>query len=341
MRRRLNGSPGPGRLSKTATETGVVESILGHRLVRRYPRLKQAVWRAEAGFLGGLWALCRALPPDRASDLGGRLGRLIGPRLHKHRHVLRNLRFVLPEAEDEELRRIALGMWENIGRVIAEFAFLERFAEGELYRRIELVDRGGLEAGRRAGKGIFVGAHLANWYLSLYAFHRAGIDGSVVYSSQRNPYIEAHFEERRTKLPCRFLEVDEAGPHIMRELRAGRSIGLLADQRYHKGEPVPFFGVPAETATIPARLALRFEVPFVPVRIERLGGLRFRITVMPPLAPPRGGDDRTRARALTQQMNACFEQWIRERPEQWLCVKRRFPRDARPARTVPAEVAAL
>ncbi len=310
----------------------MVQSLLAPGLVQAVPGMKAVIWRSEAALLGLFWAVCRRLPPEQASALGGRIARWLGPKLRKQRHVLRNLSFVLPEADPGRLEEVSRGMWDNIGRVVAEFAFLERFQEEGFRHRIEVVDQGGLEAARSRPGALFVGGHLANWYLTLFTFHSAGIEGSVVYSPLRNPYMEARFAERRRHLPVRFLTVAEASRFMLRELRAGRSVGLLCDQRYDRGEWVPFFGVPARTAIVPARIALKLEVPLVPVRIERLGGLRFRITVHAPEAVPSGGGEEERARLLAERINRRFETWIRERPEQWLCVKRRFPKSAVPGR---------
>jgi KDO2-lipid IV(A) lauroyltransferase len=116
----------------------------------------------------------------------------------------------------------------------------------------------------------------------------------------------------------------------MRELAQGGSVGLVVDNRVDEGELVPFFGRPAPTVTTPARLALHFDCPLVPVRVERLAdGARFRITLYAPLRP--GAAARTKAERvldMTRQLNEHFERWIRERPGQWLVVKRRWPRPA-------------
>ena len=101
------------------------------------------------------------------------------------------------------------------------------------------------------------------------------------------------------------------------------------DQRFEAGELVPFFGIAAPTATIPARLALKLRTGLVPTRTERLDGARFRITLYEPIrADPTIADPRLAARRMTEQVNADFERWIRERPGQWICGKRRWPKDA-------------
>lgn len=295
---------------------------------RRRPALREALWRSEAGLAGLVLACCRGLPPDAASGAGERLGRLIGPRTHKHRHVLANLSVAFPDADEAWRERTAREIWGNLGRVLAEFAFLGEFVAGPLWERVELVDRGGLAAvvrGRRPG--IFVGAHLANWELTLGIPKRFGFAMTAVHAEQSNPHLDRLLQRHRQVLPVRFVSVSDAARELPRALARGDSLGLLVDQRFDEGELVPFFGVPAPTAVAPARLAVRSGVPFVPARIERLGGIRFRITVHEPLEPAAGlRDHREAAFELTERLNRLFEDWIRERPGQWLCAKRRWPK---------------
>jgi KDO2-lipid IV(A) lauroyltransferase len=148
---------------------------------------------------------------------------------------------------------------------------------------------------------------------------------TVVHAPRADPRIQGLLERRRAALGCRFLPKEASPLALVRELRAGRSLGLLLDQRHDGGDWVSFFGRPAAVPIAPASIALKLGVPFVPARVERLGGARFRLTVEPPIEPPRSGDPRERARDMMQRLYALFEAWIAERPEEWLCIKRRWP----------------
>jgi KDO2-lipid IV(A) lauroyltransferase len=108
-------------------------------------------------------------------------------------------------------------------------------------------------------------------------------------------------------------------------LRRGTHLTLLADQKMNDGIPVPFFGRPAMTAPALAVLALRFDCDVLPARVERLDGARLRLTVFPPLPLPRNGELHADAAALMDLVNAALEAWVRDRPEQWLWVHRRWP----------------
>jgi KDO2-lipid IV(A) lauroyltransferase len=113
-------------------------------------------------------------------------------------------------------------------------------------------------------------------------------------------------------------------------MKAGETVGLLVDNRYEDGVDIPFFGHDRPTLVSPARLAVRFDVAVVPVRTERLGGANFRITVYNPIViDDEPGDNRVKAKRLMGRVNETFEQWIRERPEDWFCLKRGWPKQLR------------
>jgi KDO2-lipid IV(A) lauroyltransferase len=176
---------------------------------------------------------------------------------------------------------------------------------------------------------IFVAPHQANWNLPAMVGRLGNIPLSVLFRGQRNPRLEAVIRRWRNTMPVGFIDAAEGARPILQELAAGRSVGLQMDHRFEAGEPVRFFGIEAPTATVPARVALKLGTGLVPSRIERLEGARFRITLYEPIrADPAITDPRLAARHMTEQVNAHFERWIRERPEQWVCAKRRWPKDA-------------
>ena len=293
---------------------------------------------AGATLMRMLWQLAAALPPQRASELGAAVLGRVGPRLRKHRMVIDNLRIALPSWSEPEIAALARASWAELGRVVVEFPHLATLLAPGDPRLVELSDATGVLA--RAARGrpaILASGHFANWELLAGAAVREGVPLTVVHAARANPSIEALVAEHRRALGCGFLEQDDSVLAMRRHIRAGRSIGVLLDQRYNAGEPVPFFGRPALTATAPALFAVRFDLPFVPVRAERLGSCRFRITVEPPLRPDHTqGPPRAVAHDLMSRLNDRFAAWIRERPDQWLCIKRRWPKECRrPAEATP------
>ncbi len=293
----------------------------------RVPLARRAAWLIEAAAARIAIAIFGALPLDRASALGGWLARKIGPRAGVSRIARRNLARAFPERSAAEIEAILRAMWDNLGRVVAEYPHLGDFELDGPRRRVEVVGREHVERLRDDGiGGIFVSAHLGNWEIASLGATRNGLPLTHIYRSANNPHVERILRRLRAPIGGRHFPKGAAGAkHLIRALRAGEHLGMLVDQKFNDGIPVPFFGRDAMTAPAAAELALRFRCPIVPARVERLEGARFRVTVHPPLELPDSGDRHADAAEIMRRINALFESWIRERPEQWLWVHRRWP----------------
>jgi KDO2-lipid IV(A) lauroyltransferase len=279
--------------------------------------------------LAGLWRTSAWMTPERASATGQRLLRWLGPRLHKTVHFRRNLALAFPDSSGAEIDRLVREAWGNSGAVLAEYPHLAKLRT-ERTETVVKFDIDAVRDGRR--RAIFVTAHLANWEISAAAAAQSGVPVTVVYTPQENPWVDRMLHRHRRALGCGLVARDDAMRAMIRELSAGRSIGLLVDQRVDTGEPVPFFGIDKLTTVVPARLALRFDCDLVPVRIERLPGARFRVTAHPPVrCDDMALSEHDRALEMTRRINALFEDWIRELPEQWFCSNRRWAKTATPA----------
>ncbi len=309
----------------------MAHSLLFGRIARHwrgFAPVDHTLWALEAGVLHTLYAATGNLAVERASALGARVGAALGPRLRKHRHARANYACAFPERTPAELEALVRAMWTQAGRVLAEFPHVPELAVGRLRERVEIVDGGGLElVCDHPGGVLMVGAHLGNWYMALALARRLGERHLAIFREQTNPYIERLFARWRRRLPVRFAAVGGAGTLLARELRAGRRVGVLLDQRYDGGEPIPFFGRPALTATPPLRLALRLGAPIVPVETRRLEGVHFQVIVHPPLMLEERLPAAAGARVLATRLNRIFEGWIRAAPGQWFCLKRRFPKE--------------
>lgn len=289
--------------------------------------MKTARHLCEAAAAGALLALLGLLPVGWASALGGALGGLIGPLLPVHRRGLDNIARAMPELSAAEVRRIAHRMWRHLGRVAAEYPHLHRFSLDHPRGRVELVGRENLEeAVRSAGGGILFTGHIGNWELSGLAPVRSGIRMVAVYRAANNPFVDRLIARCRDAVAQQRVPKGADGAREMvRALGAGMHLGLLVDQKLNTGIPVPFFGRDAMTVPSLAALALKYECPVWPVRVERLAGASFRVTVYPRLAMPQEGTRDERIHAVMADVNRILEDWIRERPEQWLWLHRRWP----------------
>jgi KDO2-lipid IV(A) lauroyltransferase len=304
--------------------------LLGNTLrkgVDRSVALRNLMWSIEAGMLASLWKVSSWLPPDRASSAGRRLMRVVGPRNDKTRKFKENLLVAFPELDEAGLTALIREAWGNLGSVMAEYPHLATICHGEADQRLQTIIKGDIEALKGGRPAIFVGAHLSNWEVSAAAIARLGVRLTVLYTPMHNPKVDRLLLSKRQALGCGLLGRDEATREMLRLLHQGQSLGLLVDQRVDSGEPVPFFGRDKMTTLIPARLALRFGCDLVPVQVERLAGARFRVTVHEPVEPAQGlTDDRAKQLDMMGKVNGLFERWIRARPQDWVCTKRRWPK---------------
>lgn len=293
--------------------------------------LRSFGWRLEALVLRTLWWLVTPMSIDRASAAGRRIVGLLGPRSAKHRHVLANLTTAFPDQSRAEIERLAIGVWGNVGAVAAEFAQLEKLTDARRNRdRIEIVtaDR---EPGAPAADTpcVFVTAHCGNWELAAYAAQQLTGALDVVYTPQDNPYLDRMIQDKRRALGCGFIGKVNAVRSMFKSLRSGRSVGLLVDTRIDEGPLEPFFGVAAPVTTTPAWLAIKTGCAIVPVQVERIRHARFRITFHPALHVQQRGDETAdqAVSRVTRDINAIVESWIRAHPADWMCTKRRWPKD--------------
>lgn len=269
--------------------------------------------------------LCRALPISWASAIGSFLFRTIGPRLRADRVARRNLEKAFPELTEAERDGIVRGMWDNLGRGAGEWPHLMRICRDP--GRVEVIGLDIMEEARDSGDPfIMVSAHMGNWEVvnSLTAMH--GVKLTAVYRSAQNPWMDRLFRKERAQFSGELLPKGRFGAKaLIRALAAGRPVGMLVDQKLNEGVPVPFFGRPAMTGTATAALAMRFRCKVLPLRLERLPGTRFRVTIFPAMPFPDEADQQLANLAFMTDVNRMLEDWIRERPEQWFWVHRRWP----------------
>ena len=267
-----------------------------------------------------------ALPIDCASAIGGAVGRLIGPFLGITRQARRNLKRALPELSEHEIDRLVAAMWDNLGRVAAEYPHLREIRVFEPGGRVEThgfehMDRA-VANGRRM---IIFSGHIANWEIGMLAAVQYGIRVAQIYRAANNPLVDRMITRFRGDAGELIPKGAVAARRAVATLRSGAHLTMLADQKLNDGIPVPFFGRPAMTTSALALLALRFDCDVLPARVERLKGAHFRLTVFPALPLPRSGNAHADVAALMARVNAILESWIRDRPDEWFWVHRRWP----------------
>lgn len=287
-------------------------------------RVKQRLRAEIARTLYGCFGL---LPLDAASWLGGWICRMVGPKLRVSRNARRNLKRVFPTLSEEEIERIVLAMWDNLGRTAGEHPHLARFDPYLPNPRVEVIGGEEIDKLRDDGKtGLLFAGHIANWELSPLAGVKRGLPLNLVYRRANNPFFDELVQKGRTVLGGElYPKGSDGAKQMMRAMLRGDHMAMLVDQKMNDGIAVPFLGHDAMTASAVAELALRFDCPLVPARVERLGGAHFRVSFEPPLEKPHTGDRQRDVKLLMTAVNDRLSAWIRDRPEQWLWVHNRWP----------------
>jgi len=295
----------------------------------RSPRLLRLLWATESGLIGALAGLSRRLSPDQASAAGRRLARAIGPHLARTRVFRRNLQIAFPGKSSAELDELVREIWGTMGAILAEYPHLGTICRSEAAQRLEIIRKGDAQVFRDVHRpAVFVSAHLANWEIAAGAVVSLGVPLTGVYTPIQNPRFDRMLYRARLALGCGMVKREGAVRQLMKALRSGVSVGLVVDQRVDAGEPVAFLGHDMNTSLTPAHLALRFDCELIPVQVQRREGARYRVIFHEPVqADDPTADEHEKMLQMTRKINALFGSWIRERPHEWICSKRRWPKD--------------
>ena len=293
-------------------------------------------YRAEYLGLRLIAGLVRAAPLDVAGNVSAKIWRVIASYDRRHQRALQNLAIAFPEKSPAEREAIALAMWENLGRVMTETMQLDRIiAEPD---RIQLVDASARVFERyqsKMGAAVGVTLHMGNWELAVWPLTVAGNNPAAVYRTVKNPYVDKYLRRLRKDLypggllgKGRINDTAEEGQTtarlIMDFVRQGGRLGLVCDLHDRTGLPVPFFGRPAKSVAIPAMIARRVGARIWMGRCLRVGNqCRFTIELKE-LKVPRTANAADDVKRVTAAMQAQFEAWVRDAPEQWMWSNRRW-----------------
>jgi KDO2-lipid IV(A) lauroyltransferase len=290
-------------------------------------RLIEAVM---VGFVRGVFALSRALGPERSGAVGAALARWVGPLLRAHRTALANIRAAYPGMPEAEVKALARAAWDNLGRTGAEYPHLGHLFDFDPDRagpgRTEVDGIEHFLALRDDGKpGLVFSAHLANWELPAICAARFGLDTTAVFRAPNDPAIARVLHEIRSETMGNLEAARQGAAFAMQgALEKGGHLGMLIDQHFTRGVLVNFMGRPALVNPVLGKFARRFDCPVHGVRVIRLPGHRFRLQLTPAINLPRDPDGQVNVQGAMQAMTDVVEGWVREHPEQWLWMHRRW-----------------
>jgi KDO2-lipid IV(A) lauroyltransferase len=270
----------------------------------------------------------RLFPLDFVAPVLATATRLVCTGTRRHRRALANLKCAFPNMPEREREAIALAMWENVGRVIAEAAHLDRFLAEP--HRLDCIDMRELdEYLPRRGLYFVASLHTGNWEIGLLHSQRRGYRPAAFYRVVANPYVDRFLKASRERIyegglfPVRGemagkVPAEFRSRQLVAALRTGVPIGILADHHDGDGILVPFFGHGVRVSRAAATLALQFGARLSVARSIRLGRQSRFIAEAIEIPVPDTGDRQADIQALTTVIMGHFEEWIRQFPEQWL-----------------------
>jgi len=303
-------------------------------MTRRLRRIAKRAGDAATGALAvGLLRTLHLVPFDMLANGAARFMRTIGPLFRENKIARAQLAAAFPEKSPAEIERILAGVWDNLGRMGAEFAHLDKLWDWDPEYpdrdcRISLeqptIDRFRTLLSDDKPALIFA-AHLGNWELPAICAATYKLDSAVLY---RRPNIAAVNdwigETRATHMGEIIATGLDAPVKITNALTRGAHVGMLVDQYYVRGVEVTFFGRKTNANPLIARLARHFNCPIHGTRIVRLPGNRYRAELTEEIAPVRDASGDVDIPGTMQRIMDVIEGWVREHPEQWLWLHRRW-----------------
>jgi KDO2-lipid IV(A) lauroyltransferase len=277
-------------------------------------------------FLKSLFCFARILGFRASSKFFGIIGRFVGKFTKPNKIAYENIRMAMPKTSSKDVKKIVSGVWNNLGRIIGEFANVEYLRKGNLDKYIKLSPESKKNLSdmkkNKVGKIIF-SAHYGNWEMGLQVFKANGLKVKTVYRRLNNIYIDELINDMRG---VQMIPKGKKGARsIIRELRNGTNVVILVDQKMNDGIEVPFFGLPAMTAPAIARLALAMNVPVIPVRVIRKGdSCEFEFEIAEEMKIKKTKNKHKDELKIMTKINETIEKWIRQYPEQWFWVHNRW-----------------
>tara|TARA_X000001036_G_scaffold426554_1_gene454077 strand:+ start:144 stop:1004 length:861 start_codon:yes stop_codon:yes gene_type:complete len=263
------------------------------------------------------FSLFKVLGYKISSTIGGKLFEIIGPLFRSKKLIHSNIKRAIPDSNLENLNKITKLMWNNYGRVFAEYMFIKDFRTGKLNKNIELEGQEILEEIKKNNKPVvFISGHFSNFELMAMYLEKSGINLSAIYRPLNNIFLNKIMERIRKKYICKNqIKKGIGGMKKLISLKKDNySTALMIDQRVSEGIASDFFNQQALTTTIPAQLIKKFNISAVPIFIERVEDINFKIVVNKPIF----FSEETSIEEITNRLNQILEKMIIYKPEHWI-----------------------
>ncbi len=263
------------------------------------------------------FGIFKILGPRKSSNISGILFEKIGPLFRSKKLIHSNIKKAIPNIDNNNLKLITKSMWNNYGRIFAEYIFISQFRIGKLESKIKIEGHEILDEIVKLDKQVvFISGHLSNFELMAMCLEKNGIKLSAIYRPLNNIFLNFIMEKIRNKYICKYQIKKGIGgiKKLIKLMKNNFSAALMIDQRVSQGILSNFFKKPALTTTIPAQLVKKFNIPVVPIYIERVDEIEFKIVINKPIV----FNENSSIQKITDDLNLILEKMILEKPDQWI-----------------------
>ncbi|WP_440678657.1 lysophospholipid acyltransferase family protein [Candidatus Pelagibacter sp. HIMB1611] len=258
-----------------------------------------------------------------SSRLSGKIFENIGPLFRSKKIIEENIKRAIPNISKENLNKIKTLMWNNYGRVFAEYIFIKDFRNGNLKENIEIEGKEVLdEIKEKNSQVVFISGHFSNFELMAMSLEKNGIKLATIYRPLNNIFLNLIMEKIRKKYICKNQIKKGIGglKNLVKYKKQNFSTALMIDQRVSEGILSELFDKKALTTTIPAQLVKKYNIPIVPVFIERINDLKFKITIDKPIFFSKD----ISINFITDELNKILGKMITKKPEHWIWTHNRW-----------------
>ena len=264
-----------------------------------------------------LFTIFKILGLKISSNFGSFIGKTLGPFFRSKKKIIQNIKKALPEADEKNIEIILNKMWENYGRILSEYIFIKKFRNSINENFITIEGEEILtEIKKKQEQVVFVSGHFSNFELMAMQLEKSGINLAAIYRPLNNIFLNKIMERIRKKYICKKqIKKGKSGTReLLESFKKKYSIALMLDQRVSEGIKSNFFDQPALTTTIPAQLVKKFRCKIVPVYIERVNNIFFKIKISKPIFY----NENVSIEEITLDLNKWLEKMILANPDQWI-----------------------
>jgi Kdo2-lipid IVA lauroyltransferase/acyltransferase len=264
-----------------------------------------------------LFLIFKVIGLKLASYVSSKIISLIGPFFRSKKIIRSNLLKAIPNLSNDDLEKIIKKMWSNYGRILSEYIFMKDFRNNSLKNNLQIEGQDILDKIKNNNERvIFISGHFNNFELMAMHLEKSGINLAAIYRPLNNKFLNFVMEKIRKKYICKnqIKKGISGTKQLLSFFKNDVSIALMIDQRVSQGIKSNFFGHEALTTTIPAQFIKKFNCKVVPIYIERIKNINFKLTVHNPIKY----DNSDTIESITLNLNEVLEKMILKKPEQWI-----------------------